>query len=610
MKGINTFLICFLIIFSNIVNAQSVDRVKKGQVQRMQDDNGSISLIPINREPLNYPFVTELAAGFVYGDVIIGPELATSISGFYDYKTNGESNHYIQQDPTNPLLIHAIDMQADSTDATGVTSRRIKYAFSIDGGLVWSFADNVPGIRAGYGVLALKSDGSAIIANHSQPGAILNANLYVDAFPGLGSFTEYLAQAPSAIWPQISVLSNGNVIMLSRPQSSTSGAQNDTLYYCIWNGTSFGPKQVFWIATPPYAGDVAFSNMAFNVADNNNGTVGMIANPEQELDVFDSPIVHMKISTDNASTFGNAFDIFTPFLENGNQDTVFIAGGHDLTFKPGTNDWFWAAVGTADGLFAKTRVFMIRGTGSTVTSTQVIADTVNLPMMARTYTGTWAFQFPIDHPKLGWSEDGGVLYCSYDVVTADTGARGWNTRDVFYMWSTNNGINWSDPVRITNTPTIDEGFPSISDWNMGTTSLTHTLNMSYMKDPGDGPTSFNGTGPLFPATRNTMIYRKMTLASTNISNSITNLNDYKLLQNYPNPFNPSTTITYNLPRKEFVTLKVYNVLGKEVASLVNATQDAGIKNITFDASRLASGLYFYSISAGDFKDIKKMMLIK
>lgn len=610
MKGIYTFLICFLIIFSNMVNAQSIDRVQRNQVQRMQDDNGSISLIPINRTPLGPPFVTELAAGFVQGDVIIGPEIATSISGFYDYKTNGESNHYIQQDPANPLAFHVIDMQADSVDATGVTSRRIKYAFSLDGGVVWSFADNVPGIRAGYGVLALKSDGSAIIANHSQPGSILNANLYVDAFPGLGSFTEYLAQAPSAIWPQISVLSNGNVIMLSRPQSSTSGAQNDTLYYCIWNGTSLGPKQVFWIATPPYAGGVAFSNMAFNVADNNNGTVGMIANPEQEMDVFESPIVHMKISTDNAATFGDAFDIFTPFLENGNQDTVYIAGGHDLTFKPGTNDWVWVASGTADGLFAKTRLFLIKGTGNTVTSTQVIADTVNLPMMARTYTQTWAFQYPIDHPKLGWSEDGSALYCSFDVVTSDTGARGWNTRDVFYMYSTNNGTNWSEPVRITNTPTIDEGFPSISQWNLGTTALTHTLNMSYMKDPGDGPSSFNGTGLLMPPTRNTLIYRKMTMATTNISNSITNLNDYKLLQNYPNPFNPSTTITYNLPRKEFVTLKVYNVLGKEVASLVNATQDAGIQNITFDASRLASGLYFYSISAGDFKDIKKMMLVK
>jgi|YelNatPaOPRAMG01_1025707.scaffolds.fasta_scaffold00247_4 hypothetical protein len=85
---------------------------------------------------------------------------------------------------------------------------------------------------------------------------------------------------------------------------------------------------------------------------------------------------------------------------------------------------------------------------------------------------------------------------------------------------------------------------------------------------------------------------------------------YKLSQNYPNPFNPSTTINYSLPKSGLVTLKVYNILGQVVATLVNQNQVAGNYNVSFDASRLASGVYFYSIKAGNFSEVKKMMLLK
>jgi len=85
---------------------------------------------------------------------------------------------------------------------------------------------------------------------------------------------------------------------------------------------------------------------------------------------------------------------------------------------------------------------------------------------------------------------------------------------------------------------------------------------------------------------------------------------FSLDQNFPNPFNPSTTIRYSLPAAGKVQMKVYNVLGQEVNTLVNAQQQAGIYEVTFDASRLASGVYFYRISSDKFTQVKKMMLIK
>lgn len=84
----------------------------------------------------------------------------------------------------------------------------------------------------------------------------------------------------------------------------------------------------------------------------------------------------------------------------------------------------------------------------------------------------------------------------------------------------------------------------------------------------------------------------------------------ELLQNYPNPFNPTTTISYVLPEAGNVTLKVFNPLGQEVATLINEYQESGIKHVNFDASNLTSGIYYYKIQFGNVVKTNKMILIK
>ena len=85
---------------------------------------------------------------------------------------------------------------------------------------------------------------------------------------------------------------------------------------------------------------------------------------------------------------------------------------------------------------------------------------------------------------------------------------------------------------------------------------------------------------------------------------------YNLNQNYPNPFNPTTTISYSIPENEYVTLSIYDALGKEVAVLDNGFRTAGNYSHTFDASNLSSGMYFYTIRSGNFVQTKKMLLMK
>ena len=97
---------------------------------------------------------------------------------------------------------------------------------------------------------------------------------------------------------------------------------------------------------------------------------------------------------------------------------------------------------------------------------------------------------------------------------------------------------------------------------------------------------------------------------TGINNETEIPNSYTLSQNYPNPFNPTTTISYKLPERMYVSLKIYDIIGNEVDELVNESQNSGNYSINFNASNLSSGVYFYRIQAGEFVYTRKMLLLK
>lgn len=99
--------------------------------------------------------------------------------------------------------------------------------------------------------------------------------------------------------------------------------------------------------------------------------------------------------------------------------------------------------------------------------------------------------------------------------------------------------------------------------------------------------------------------------TSGISQISTELPDgYKLYQNYPNPFNPTTKIQFSLPKAGFVTIRVYDLLGREVSTLVSEHKNIGTYVVDFDASDLPSGIYFYRIESNGFSDVKKMVVLK
>ncbi len=141
----------------------------------------------------------------------------------------------------------------------------------------------------------------------------------------------------------------------------------------------------------------------------------------------------------------------------------------------------------------------------------------------------------------------------------------------------------------------------------------------YDTYPGNNNNNFSGcwgvfmfpSGKIIGSDRQTGLYvLKTTFNITGTENNSTIAKSFELKQNYPNPFNPSTTIRYSVPKSGYLSLKVYDVTGKLVATLADGYETAGNHLVNYDASGLASGVYIYSLSADGFKESKKMILTK
>jgi len=148
-------------------------------------------------------------------------------------------------------------------------------------------------------------------------------------------------------------------------------------------------------------------------------------------------------------------------------------------------------------------------------------------------------------------------------------------------------------------------------------TVANKMQLSEGANTGETGNDSDGDGiPFIPEQPDNLPPVFASEATFDLSN-VTSINElsvlpskYNLEQNYPNPFNPTTTISYQIPTDNYVSIKVYNILGAEVANLVNKYQTAGYYNLTFNAQNLSSGIYIYKIEAGNFTDTKKLVLLK
>jgi len=150
--------------------------------------------------------------------------------------------------------------------------------------------------------------------------------------------------------------------------------------------------------------------------------------------------------------------------------------------------------------------------------------------------------------------------------------------------------------------------------DMGATTYKRNQNTSSTSLSPDCAVYYNGTqysAFVYPGFGPTNVYANQEALVTGISQNGTSVPDnFSLSQNYPNPFNPVTNIKFNLPKSGTVRLVVFDVMGREVATMINENMNAGSYTADFDASSLSSGIYFYKLITADFTDTKKMMLVK
>ena len=183
--------------------------------------------------------------------------------------------------------------------------------------------------------------------------------------------------------------------------------------------------------------------------------------------------------------------------------------------------------------------------------------------------------------------------------TADTLA------DIYYSTRALTGANWSASTNLTQTNGMNEDGAHLAPYMATTPDGKDWIFSMYWYEEGV-------TGYLVNTGNPHVIYvAPVTVRTgTDVEGDITKNYSFDLEQNYPNPFNPSTSIKYTIAERSNVSIKVFDMLGKEVATLINSEKESGSYEVNFNASDLASGLYIYTINAGNFTSSRKMMLLK
>ena len=311
----------------------------------------------------------------------------------------------------------------------------------------------------------------------------------------------------------------------------------------------------------------------------------------------------VKATSDDGSTWAEEWswvNVFDVAYGEGVLGDVVQALNYEvdfITYTPeGSEEAYAFFAGTfVDTTGSNTGIYVIDNQTGDWRATQI--STVNATSMTLPGSGGLT---TLNEVEFARSEQGSVLALKYaDLPTAEA-----TMYDLFVTWY--DGETWTPVENYTQTTDVYEKYSQ-------TASILHEVAenewqlISMYTIFGDGDTEDTAPSELWYVDGVTAhVEPKITSVEDNEEIAVS----FSLSQNYPNPFNPSTTIKYSVPQVSEVSLKVYDVLGREVATLVDAQQAQGTYQVNFDASNLASGMYIYTIKAGSFVSSKKMLLMK
>lgn len=230
-------------------------------------------------------------------------------------------------------------------------------------------------------------------------------------------------------------------------------------------------------------------------------------------------------------------------------------------------------------------------------------------------------------PSLAIDTTTGYLYCAYQQFDRHAySAEGYPIGEFYMSVSTDNGGNWAVPTNVSNTPGVPNNpsgdDPSERDISLAKFATNDQIHALYLHDYSAGSTPYD-EGLVVPCS---LVYmriptldipttplnpqRQFRDSTSGVGDVVELPSEFELYPNFPNPFNPSTTLQFVLAKAGDVRLTVFDVLGKEVAMLVDGRMSAGVHSVEFDGEKFASGVYFARLSTGNLAMTRKMVLLK
>ncbi|MEO8666519.1 MAG: T9SS type A sorting domain-containing protein [Ignavibacteria bacterium] len=531
------------------------------------------------------------------------------LTSYYDIQSNGSPNE-IWQNPLSPDNVHAAVMVLPIFGLT----RFVDYLFSSDRGNSWSLLGNVAEAQSGFpSIDGFRDNGVEIISMHTISGGLPAAKtqVFVDQGPGFGVF-DRLNPGPSSLslmnWSRIittGIFSNPVKYLIV---SLVDGIMSTNTGLNILSPGIFGG----WISQ----GVTAPEQYSFAIGQ--DGRIGLayiisesisenLISIDQESPPLNQGSVAFKESRNYGLTWKGPMKIFSADIAN---DSLGAFGGINMIYLGNTPCVTYELDKiTQTGIFPQQPSY-IKFWSPTVNGgiPVQVAGPDNVPFYPNTGpAASYGGYTSLCRPVIGKTNSiENTLFLAFNGTTNQTSSDSNVYYSTFFTASYNGGNNWVMPEKITPvTPLKDYRYVSMSHVNAKTTSgFLWLVQMTVQSHDYAG--AFAPNMPPGPSDILWMGVEAGKISEKNIVKS-----NYSLKENFPNPFNPSTSIKFDIQKPGYVTLKVYNSRGQEVEILVNNEfVTEGTREIIFNGADLASGIYFYTLYAGDFVETKKMMLIK
>lgn len=590
-------------------NADKVDFM----INTTASSTGATLLTTINRSKSLTPVETG-ADGWYYYEVTIPPSFNTATNYIILKATSAYGNDiYVDDISVNPLLLHdvgtiSVDVNSPQMPGSIVPKATVKNFGSSSETFPVTMTITPGGYTSTMNVTALTggTTNQVTFANWSAAAGTYTVKVITQATTDLDRSNDTLTKTvviSAAVWTA------GNVITAGSYLGSGVGynkAGSDTAWLFALGGNAPNTTAVY----------------KYNVTTN---TWSTCANLPVSRVVFATAIIKdtlYAIAGSDGSAYANTLYKYNINANTWTTGTVLPTATLGWHKAASYQDSLIYVVAGNDGTNVVATVYVynaIKGTWRTGTALPTACFGGGCAITGNTIVYTGGIQGAVPGSV---TYKGAISQSDRSVITWTTGA----AYPGGTMWKTDMAPWWSNEVIITTGTT---GTTSANWWTPATPNPCYSYNPTtnvwtpkpnlntpvlggYLGSVRYGANAwklivasgYNGTA----AVTNTQIY---TEDFTGINPGISNTPDkYSLSQNYPNPFNPVTTINYSITVSSNVTLKIYNSLGAEVTTLVNDYRNAGTYSAAWNASEYASGIYFYTLESGSYKETKKMILVK